>query len=279
MSKAALEAAKLAKELAKVGIRPNDADTSTDFFIATSARETFNGGSGEDTVSYANSTSRVFVNLSDTFAENNGFAAGDTLISIENIVGSKFDDNILGSTGANIIHANNGNDVVDGGGGSDTILGGAGNDTLQGTTRTGDFLTLNGGLDQDTLIFNSRGGQAEITTGSGNDLVNIRVNNTEEFHLVVTDFQPFLNHNNLTPTFQQSLGGDRIQLSINNAILATDNRAPSFTSTVIGNDLVLRFTDPDVHGDITFQDVVDFAGPGAFTFRIDFDFFSQPQAV
>lgn len=219
------------------------------------------------------------MNLSDTFAENNGFAAGDTLINIENIVGSKYDDNILGSTGADILHANHGNDVVDGGGGSDTIWGGSGNDHLQGTTRLGDFLTLNGGLGQDTLIFNSFGGQAEITTGGGNDLVNIRVNNTDEFHLVVTDFEPFLNRNGAIPSFQQSLGGDRIQMSLNNNVLTTDNVAPRFTSTISGNDLVLRFTDPNVHGDITFQDLGDFAGPGAFTFRIDFDFFSRPQAV
>ena len=109
--------------------------------------------------------------------------------------------------------------------------------------------------------------------------MNIRVNNTNDFHLVITDFQPFLNHSSAIPSFQQSLGGDRIQISLNNDILPTDNVAPRFTNTLVGNDLVLRFTDPNVHGDITFQDIVDFAGPGQFTFRIDFDFFSQPQAV
>ena len=60
MSREVLEAAKLAKELAKLGIRPNDDDASTDFFIATSARETFNGvetvmlnaGDGTDILQY-----------------------------------------------------------------------------------------------------------------------------------------------------------------------------------------------------------------------------------
>src|SRR4051812_9958973 len=120
MSREALEAAKAAKEFAKelasLGLTPDDGNQLTDFFVGTNVRETFNGGAGIDTVSYAQSTAGVQINLADNVVESRGYAAGDSLISIENIIGSTKGDNILGSSGANVIHGNGGDDVIDGNG-------------------------------------------------------------------------------------------------------------------------------------------------------------------
>ncbi|MBY0565630.1 MAG: hypothetical protein K2P58_15780 [Hyphomonadaceae bacterium] len=78
------------------------------------------GGDGVDTVTYADASSRVAVILGQTAQQDTLGAGLDTLLSIENIVGSAFDDDLQGSDGEN---------VMDGGAGSDTLRGGQGSDT------------------------------------------------------------------------------------------------------------------------------------------------------
>ena len=77
------------------------------------------GGSGTDTASYAGSNAAVNVNL-QTGTGSGGHATGDTLVSIENLTGSSYNDTLTG---------NSGNNVLDGGAGADTMRGGAGDDT------------------------------------------------------------------------------------------------------------------------------------------------------
>ena len=77
------------------------------------------GGNGNDTVSHASSGQGVIVDLQAQSTWDG--VASDRLDSIENAIGSRFDDQIWGNEGDN---------VLDGGaGGSDDLFGGAGNDT------------------------------------------------------------------------------------------------------------------------------------------------------
>jgi Ca2+-binding RTX toxin-like protein len=82
----------------------------------------------------------------------------DTLISIENAVGSEFNDYLLGSGGSNLLSGNEGNDTLDGGAGSDNLVGDEGNDFLQGgagsdTLDAGSGVDVaDGGTDSDTLV-------------------------------------------------------------------------------------------------------------------------------
>ena len=85
-------------------------------------------GAGSDIAFYSDSTAAVTINLADGLPEVGGFAAGDVLSSIENILGSSFNDTLIGDAGINQIFGNSGNDI---------IAGAAGRDVLFATTGTG----------------------------------------------------------------------------------------------------------------------------------------------
>ena len=121
------------------------------------------GGAGIDIADYSGSAAPLDVNLS-TGAVSGGEATGDTLSSIEGILGTAHDDRITGDGGANILVGNGGHDLIDGQGGNDSLYGGSGNDTLTG----GDGDDLLDGGDGDDLL---QGGEGSDTLlgGSGND--------------------------------------------------------------------------------------------------------------
>jgi serralysin len=125
------------------------------------------GGAGIDTVFYGDSTSGVAVNLA-TGRGYGGSAEGDTLVSIENVFGSSFNDTLTGTTGANQLHGGDGNDMLKGGGGDDYLDGGNGNDILV----SGGFgtSTLDGGAGDDT--FKGAGAADTLIGGAGSDTVD-----------------------------------------------------------------------------------------------------------
>jgi Ca2+-binding RTX toxin-like protein len=89
------------------------------------------GGAGVDTAFYDDSPVAVGVNLASGLGFG-GTAEGDTLINIENLYGSSFNDTLIGNDAANTFYGLTGNDLLKGGGGADRLEGGAGNDTLKG---------------------------------------------------------------------------------------------------------------------------------------------------
>ena len=147
--------------------------------------DTLDGGSGNDTASYDTSNAAVTVNLT-TGVHSGGHADGDVLISIENLIGSNFDDVLTGNTGVNRIEGGSGQDTLDGGGGADTLVGGTGNDTYiinnEGVTI---IEKINEGTD--TVISSidyTLGDQLEnltltgaATKGTGNSLNNVITGN------------------------------------------------------------------------------------------------------
>jgi Ca2+-binding RTX toxin-like protein len=104
-----------------------------DTLIGGSGNNTLDGGDGIDTASYAGSTLGMLVSI--TGSNSNGvafsldFTDSDSLISIENVIGSNFADRIGGSAVANVINGGGGDDFISGGGGADALNGGAGIDT------------------------------------------------------------------------------------------------------------------------------------------------------
>lgn len=78
--------------------------------------DTLIGGYGTDTASYANSTSAITANLSQTSAHVTATGKADYLVGIENIYGSAYADNITGDQNANTFRGGAGNDTLNGGG-------------------------------------------------------------------------------------------------------------------------------------------------------------------
>ena len=155
-----------------------------DTLIGGAGNDTLNGQPGINTADYSAATAGVTVSLATTAAQNTGGAGTDTLLSIQNLVGSAFADTLTGSSGANVIEGGAGNDAIDGGGGTDTASYASASagvtvslalTTAQNTVGAGsDTLTsienLIGSAHNDTLTGNS--GANVIEGGAGNDAID-----------------------------------------------------------------------------------------------------------
>ncbi|WP_319780888.1 FecR domain-containing protein [Maridesulfovibrio sp.] len=96
-----------------------------DFIHGGQDGDTIDGGAGSDTASYEGE-SAIQVDLSAGTVL--GGSNNDTLISIENIIGTRNDDNIIGSNVANTLIGGAGDDSLTGAGGADYLSGGRGDD-------------------------------------------------------------------------------------------------------------------------------------------------------
>ena len=111
------------------------------------------GGSGSDYAVYEHSGAPVAVDLTNGQGFG-GEAAGDRLVSIENVFGSAYDDLLRGNAATNELRGNGGRDSLFGYDGNDWLSGGNGNDMLEGG-RGADQLT--GGVGADVFRFTATG--------------------------------------------------------------------------------------------------------------------------
>ncbi|HCQ8205263.1 TPA: Ig-like domain-containing protein [Enterobacter hormaechei] len=113
-------------------------------WTTTSEHDTWSSTGGMDVVDYRNATSGVNVDLGRSTAQSTGFDTA-TLVNIEGINGSDYDDVITGNSGDNQFEGRGGNDTFNiGSGGHDTLLyklinasdatGGNGSDVVNGFT-------------------------------------------------------------------------------------------------------------------------------------------------
>lgn len=145
-----------------------------DLLIGGSGADSLTGGDGVDVASYANASTGIYIHLGDD-SQNLGDALGDSFTSIENFVGTNFDDVIIADQTLNVIWGGAGDDTINSLGGGDTIYGEDGNDTLYGDVGND---TLIGGSgndiifgyeDNDTLILGE--GDDFAIGGAGDDIV------------------------------------------------------------------------------------------------------------
>jgi Ca2+-binding RTX toxin-like protein len=154
-----------------------------DLLIGGAGADYLDGGVGFDTANYANSPEGVVVNL-DTGQNFGGTAQGDTLVRIEEVTGSTYNDILVGDNGRNEVFdlrfadddflrgmdgndqlfGLDGGDLLDGGTGVDMLKGGGGHDWLDGGEGND---TLLGGADGDHIV--GEGGNDTAYGGSGRD--------------------------------------------------------------------------------------------------------------
>lgn len=138
-----------------------------DYVDGGSGADIIDGGAGIDTATYAASTAAVTANLTSGIGSG-GWAQGDTLAGIENLVGSDYADSLTGTAGANMIAGGLGNDIIYGGAGDDDLYGGAGNDVLH--AENGNDL-LHGEAGDDDLYGGSGNDAYVVARGEGNDWI------------------------------------------------------------------------------------------------------------
>ncbi len=143
------------------------AGAGDDVLIGGAGADLLNGVLGLDTADYSASGAAVNIDLRRTGAQIGGDAQGDTLVSIERVIGSDHNDTIIGSNGTDYLYGMDGNDDVRAAYGNDTLDGGAGNDTLWGAT--GANLVLGG--DGDDKLY-GQGGNDTLVGGAGADLLD-----------------------------------------------------------------------------------------------------------
>ena len=133
-----------------------------DFLEGMAGNDIFDGGPGTDTVTYGFSPARVVVDLAAGTASD-GWGGSDTLVSIESVRGSPFDDRLMGSANALV------NERFDGGSGSDFIDGGA---LLAGSSvgNIASYLSAAAGV-----IVNLATGTASDGTGGVDTLRNVNM--------------------------------------------------------------------------------------------------------
>lgn len=152
----------------------------------------FNGGSGIDSVTYQNVAAGeggVNVSLAIVGAQNTLASGWDTFISvpkqtrssIENLTGSVNEDTLTGDAYANRLDGSDGNDILRGAGGNDALIGGAGDDLIDGGNGKDRVIFV--GADAAVVNLNLTGAQntgygmdklvsiEDVTTGSGDDLL------------------------------------------------------------------------------------------------------------
>ena len=158
------------------GTNFDDTFTGTDGnqrFTGFGGDDTFIGGAGDrDRVSYereqtdVGASQGIVVDLGAGTATD-AYGDTDTLIGIEEIRGSHFDDTITGDANRNSLQGEDGDDVIDSVGGEDNYLeGGRGNDILYAR---GDFDFVRAGDGDDTITFFGEGGS--VDPGLGNDII------------------------------------------------------------------------------------------------------------
>ncbi len=132
--------------------------SGNDILAGGAGNDIIDGGLGFDGASYADSTVAVTVSLSISTAQVTGFGT-DTLISIEDLYGSNFDDRLTGASGAEYLFGRSGNDILMGMAGDDLLSGGDGDDVIDGGS--GDDV-ISGGA-----------GHNRIDGGAGWDMVEV----------------------------------------------------------------------------------------------------------
>lgn len=207
---------------------------SNNVLIGNGSSNVLNGGNGTDTASYQNSASGVVVDLALTTPQNTG-AGNDTLISIENLTGSIFNDTLYG---------NSGNNVLNGLAGGDIMRGRSGNDTYY-VESTADSVIESGGQGIDTII-------STLSYTLGLNLENLTLIGSTNLNGIGNTLANIITGNSGNNTLNGLVGNDTLYGGIgNDTMLGSD-----------GNDKLYGGLGNDKYFVTSGDSVIEYAGQG-----------------
>jgi len=137
--------------------------------FAGAGNNILDGAAGTDTVSYVYAASGVSVSLATSASQATGGSGSDTLLNIESLIGSNYNDVLTGNAGNNVLTGGLGADSLSGGDGADTLNGGTGADTMIGGDGTDTYYVDNVG---DVVS------ETNPLAAGGADLVNAEIDYT-----------------------------------------------------------------------------------------------------
>lgn len=154
--------------------------TGNDEMVGGAGNDTMNGGAGQDAAFFTTSGSALTANLTQGGANAVSGLGRDTLLDVEDIAGTNFNDSITGDNEANLLVGLGGNDMLFGNGGDDTLMGGSGTNVMDGGSGN-DALdaegssasTLTGGSGADAFLFNTSGSHRVTDYQDGQDFLII----------------------------------------------------------------------------------------------------------
>ncbi len=147
-------------------------------YAAFTSRDTYEGGEGEDTLSFETETDGVFVDLA--FGTAVGPRTGeDSFSGIEHVIGGDGDDRLVGDGENNSLIGGAGNDTLsfehDTGGVTADLLAGTAFGNASGIDSIDGFENITGGEGSDTLSGDD--GPNRLEGGGGKDILRGRVGN------------------------------------------------------------------------------------------------------
>jgi len=155
--------------------------SGNDWLVGLGGNNILNGGDGSDTASYSFMSKAISLNLSTVINANGDVKVVttgsnyDILNSIENVVGTNFNDTLIGDAKNNVIEGGKGTDVIDGKGGIDTVSYEHANDAVVVSLLLSTqlpFLAGEASGDKISNVENIRGSQFnDILTGNFDDNV------------------------------------------------------------------------------------------------------------
>lgn len=236
-----------------------DHNGGDDLFEAGTGINYIDGGTGSDTISYKNITNSnkegINVNLSLATAQIINSTTTDSLVNIENVIGSKYADYITGKDNSTTTLI--GSDV------NNTFISNEGNDTLKDTAGGNDIYKFKkgDGVDtiydikgNDTIIFDESVLKSDITFSQSDDLKSLIINYSPTDSITITNY------------FDSFSKIENIQLSTGEKLI------PEFNTQTIGKNqaenLVTGYGNDTVTlngGDDTIKDL---SGNDTYTFKV-----------
>lgn len=157
------------------------------------------------------------VNLNLTNPQNTLGAGVDTLIAIENLNSTSFNDTLTGNALSNTLLGNAGNDTLAGGAGNDVLSGGTGKDTFIFNTMpsNNNIDKINGFMPVDDAI--------KLENSIFTKLTNLGIINSAYFKVgtAAADSNDYIIYNNATGALSYDADGNGAGLAVKIAVLGT----------------------------------------------------------